>query len=234
MSLAVVAPIRPRPLLQSPQDVTDFEQDLLSEFVLARAAAGLADETISGDVDALMEVRGWFGGPLWELVPTDLDRFVGEHQRRLATLTKVRKAQPPAADVDRLFADRRDDLHTARKYAPTVRNYTACRLAGLIGPRRQRWPHTRNPQVFIGSQTAHTRAPVTTGWMQPLLRGLPVTAQQLREDRILEEAAVTGGDPQHLCAVFNITPETGLHYTRFFHPDPTDSDEVSGCTMETS
>jgi hypothetical protein len=62
----------------------------------------------------------------------------------------------------------------------------------------------------------------------------PVTAQQLREDRILEEAAVTGADPQHLCAVFNITPETGLRYTRFFHPDPTVGDDVSGCTMETS
>ncbi|WUH90502.1 hypothetical protein OG900_10630 [Streptomyces sp. NBC_00433] len=70
--------------------------------------------------------------------------------------------------------------------------------------------------------------------MQPLLRGLPVTAQQLREDGILEEAAVTGADPQHRCAVFNITPETGLRYTRFFHPDLTDSDDVSGCNMETS
>ncbi|WP_234438797.1 hypothetical protein, partial [Streptomyces sp. NRRL WC-3774] len=40
------------------------------------------------------------------------------------------------------------------------------------------------------------------------------------EDRILEEAAVTGADPQHLCAVFNITPDTGLRYTRTFHPDP--------------
>jgi hypothetical protein len=49
---------------------------------------------------------------------------------------------------------------------------------------------------------------------------LPVTAQRLREDRILEEAAVTGADPQHLCAVFNITPDTGLRYTRTFHPDP--------------
>lgn len=100
--------------------------------------------------------------------------------------------------------------------------------------RHRRGPHTRNPHLFISSQTAHTRAPVTTGWMQPLLCGLPVTAQQLREDRILEEAAVTGADPQHLCAVFNITPETGLRYTRFFHPDPTDSDDVSGCDMETS
>ncbi|MFD4868404.1 hypothetical protein [Streptomyces sp. NPDC058412] len=112
--------------------------------------------------------------------------------------------------------------------------FTQQAAVDYIHLRHQRRPHTRNPHVFISSQTAHTRAPVTTGWMQPLLRGLPVTARQLREDRILEEAAVTGADPQLLCAVFNITPETGLRYTRLFHPDPTDSDDVSGCNMETS
>ncbi|MGW0394407.1 hypothetical protein ACWDYJ_26670 [Streptomyces sp. NPDC003042] len=56
--------------------------------------------------------------------------------------------------------------------------------------------------------------------MQPLLKDHPVTAQRLRENRILEEAAVTGADPQHLCAVFNISPDTGLRYTRTFLPDP--------------
>ncbi|MFE9492507.1 hypothetical protein ACFYNF_39935 [Streptomyces sp. NPDC006641] len=106
--------------------------------------------------------------------------------------------------------------------------FTQQAAVDYIHLRHQRWPHTLNPHLFISSQTAHTRAPVTTGWMQPLLRGLPVTAQQLRENRILEEAAVTGADPQHLCAVFNITPETGLRYTRFFHPDPTDSDDMYG------
>ncbi|MFE9858719.1 hypothetical protein [Streptomyces sp. NPDC005780] len=98
--------------------------------------------------------------------------------------------------------------------------FTEQAAVDYIHLRHQRWPHTRNPHVFISSQTAHTRAPVTTGWMQPLLRGLPVTARKLREDRILEEAAVTGAEPQHLCAVFNITPETELRYTRFFHPRP--------------
>lgn len=62
--------------------------------------------------------------------------------------------------------------------------------------------------------------PATIGWIQPLLQDLPVTAQRLREDRTLEEAAATGADPQHLCAVCNITPDTGLRCTRTFHPDP--------------
>ncbi|KPC81352.1 hypothetical protein [Streptomyces sp. NRRL S-4] len=95
-------------------------------------------------------------------------------------------------------------------------DFTRQAAANYTRLRHERWPRTRNPHLFISSQTAHTRTPVTIGWMQPLLRGLPVTAQRLREDRILEEAAVTGADPQHLCAVFNITPETGLRYIRYF------------------
>ncbi|MFF4139645.1 hypothetical protein ACFY1B_51785 [Streptomyces mirabilis] len=98
--------------------------------------------------------------------------------------------------------------------------FTRQAAADYIQLRHSRWPHTRNPHLFLSSQTAHSRTPVTIGWMQPLLKDLPVTAQRLREDRILEEAAVTGADPQHLCAVFNITPDTGLRYTRTFHPDP--------------
>ncbi|MER6572868.1 hypothetical protein ABT288_43635 [Streptomyces sp. NPDC001093] len=98
--------------------------------------------------------------------------------------------------------------------------FTRRAAADYIQLRNARWPHTRNPHLFISSQTAHSRTPVTIGWMQPLLKDLPVTARRLREDRILEEAAVTGADPQHLCAVFNITPDTGLRYTRPFHPDP--------------
>jgi hypothetical protein len=98
--------------------------------------------------------------------------------------------------------------------------FTRQAAADYIQLRRSRWPHTRNPHLFLSSQTAHSGTPVTIGWMHPLLKDLPVTAQRLREDRILEEAAVTGADPQHLCAVFNITPDTGLRYTRTFHPDP--------------
>ncbi|MET9695262.1 hypothetical protein ABZY81_44085 [Streptomyces sp. NPDC006514] len=98
--------------------------------------------------------------------------------------------------------------------------FTHQAAADYIQLRHSRWPHTRNPHLFLSSQTAHSRTPVTIGWMQLLFKDLPVTAQRLREDRILEEAAVTGADPQHRCAVFNITPDTGLRYTRTFHPDP--------------
>jgi len=49
---------------------TELETDVLAGFVLARAAAGLSDATVSSDVRHLEQVRAWFGCPLWEMQPT--------------------------------------------------------------------------------------------------------------------------------------------------------------------
>ncbi len=92
MGLAAVRDIRPQLRLESPDEVGAFEQDLLAEFVLARASAGITDTTISADVAAVVGLREWFGRPLWELAARDLDRFFGGDQRALAPGTRVRKA----------------------------------------------------------------------------------------------------------------------------------------------
>jgi integrase len=43
---------------------------------------------------------------------------------------------PPApGEIRRLFGGWQRELGSARKYAPSARNYTACRLSSLIGPR---------------------------------------------------------------------------------------------------
>ncbi|MER6536098.1 hypothetical protein ABT215_20280 [Streptomyces sp900105755] len=86
--------------------------------------------------------------------------------------------------------------------------FTRQAAADYIQLRHSRRPHTRNPHLFLSSQTAHSRTPVTIGWMQPLLKDLPVAAQRLREDRILEGTAVTGADPQHTCARYSTSPLT--------------------------
>ena len=181
MGLAAVRDIRPQLRLESPDEVGAFEQDLLAEFVLARASAGITDTTISADVAAVVGLREWFGRPLWELAARDLDRFFGDSQRAMAAGTKVRKAAafavffeflelrhqpdihaatgilvespldevnrprggtsarlripPREREIDKLFTGWRTDMLTARKYAPAARNYTAMRLASLIGPR---------------------------------------------------------------------------------------------------
>jgi hypothetical protein len=48
--------------------------------------------------------------------------------------------------------------------------------------------------------------------MNRLFRSLPVTAEQLRDDRIIEEALSGRADPLHLAAVFGFGPRTGLRY----------------------
>ena len=50
--------------------------------------------------------------------------------------------------------------------------------------------------------------------MSRLFRGLPVTADQLRDDRIVEEALAGRADPLHLAAVFGFGPRTGLRYAQ--------------------
>jgi site-specific recombinase XerD len=181
MTLAAVRDLRPQLRLETPEEVEGFEQDLLAEFVMARASAGITDATIRGDVAAVIELREWFGRPLWQLAPKDLDKFFGRDQREKASGTKVRKAAafavyfeflelrhqpgihaatgfvvespldevnrprggthsrlripPTGREVERLFTGWRSDMTSARKYAPAARNYTALRLASLIGPR---------------------------------------------------------------------------------------------------
>ena len=51
----------------APEDLDAFETDVLGGFVLARAAAGLLDGTISSDVMHLEQVRAWFGRPPWDM-----------------------------------------------------------------------------------------------------------------------------------------------------------------------
>jgi integrase/recombinase XerD len=73
VGLAVVRDLRERRSLAGPEELAEFETDVLAGFVLARASAGLADGTIRSDVGHLEQVRTWFGHPLWEMGPTDAD-----------------------------------------------------------------------------------------------------------------------------------------------------------------
>jgi integrase/recombinase XerD len=67
LTLAVVRDLRDARAPAGPEELAGFETDVLAGFVLARAAAGLSDGTISSDVVHLEQVRAWFGRPLWEM-----------------------------------------------------------------------------------------------------------------------------------------------------------------------
>ncbi len=76
-----------------PEELAAFETDVLAGFVLARAAAGLSDRTISLDVSHLEQAREWFGRPLWEMRPADADEYFGKVLRAAATGTRLSRAQ---------------------------------------------------------------------------------------------------------------------------------------------
>jgi hypothetical protein len=113
VGLAAVRDIRPQLRLETPDEVAAFEQDLLAEFVLARASAGITDTTVSADVAAVVALREWFGRPLWEMTARDLDRFFGADQRGLAAGTKVRKAAAFAVFFEFLELRHKPDIHAA-------------------------------------------------------------------------------------------------------------------------
>jgi integrase/recombinase XerD len=93
LGLAVVRDLREMRAPASPEELADFETDVLSGFVLARAAAGLADSTVRSDVVNLEQVRAWFGRPLWEMEPADAGAYFGTALRAAAKNTRRGRAQ---------------------------------------------------------------------------------------------------------------------------------------------
>jgi hypothetical protein len=71
MGPAAVRYVRERRVPAGPEELAAFETSALAGFVLARAAAGLSDRTISLDVTHLEQIRSWFGRPLWDMQPAD-------------------------------------------------------------------------------------------------------------------------------------------------------------------
>jgi hypothetical protein len=91
--LAVVRDLREVRAPACGEEIERFETDVVAGFVLARAAAGLSDSTIRGDVSHLEQVRSWFGRPLWDMAPGDADAYFGEVLRGAAKGTRLGRSQ---------------------------------------------------------------------------------------------------------------------------------------------
>jgi integrase len=93
VALAVVHDLREARAPAGPDELAAFETDTLAGLVLARAAAGLADSTIAGEVIHLEQVRAWLGRPLWTMQPADADAYFGQVLRGAAGGTRLARAQ---------------------------------------------------------------------------------------------------------------------------------------------
>ena len=92
MSFGVVRDLRSPRSLDTADDARAYEEHLLAEFVLARAAHGVLDATIRQDVSAVEEFLEWAGVRAWEVEPSHADRFLGEAQKGRAVATRRGKA----------------------------------------------------------------------------------------------------------------------------------------------
>ncbi len=87
MALAVVRSLRPQ--RDDGVDLRDFEQELIDQYALAQAAAGLKDGTIAGSRLSLFEYLRVLGRPAWTAEPADADRYLltlREQGHALATI----------------------------------------------------------------------------------------------------------------------------------------------------
>jgi hypothetical protein len=92
--LAVVRDLREARAPAGPDELAALETDVLAGFVLARAAAGMADSTIAGDVVNLEQIRVWFGGAVAENVIRAGESVGGRYGSRHGGHGRIGRSRP--------------------------------------------------------------------------------------------------------------------------------------------
>jgi len=128
------------------------------------------------------------------------------------------------ADAD-LSAGRIIVRRELRRHTVFLEELTHTLASRWLTCRHSRWPASANPHLLVTQRTAldPDGPPVSTAVSTGSLRlALPagITLQQLRQDRILDEAASTA-DPLHLIRLFGINEATAMRYVAAAHPERT-------------
>lgn len=155
-------------------------------------------------------------------LPADLDRLRAALHgddaaaAALAALLAFHAIRPRQLRALQLTDIRDGRLHLDSRLIPLA-GPVRDRLATWLDERARRWPRTVNPHLFIHQRTASVTVPVGTRWLA--LR-MGMTAGEIRDDRILEEAFATGGDVRRLIDLFGVTVKTATRYTQVVgHPE---------------
>jgi site-specific recombinase XerD len=112
LSLAAVRNIGSPRALRSGEDVEDFEQEIVDQYALAMAAAGLSDGHVSNTRSAVIEFARSLDGPLWSATCDDADRFLADQRRAGRSVsTRAGKAGTVALFFEFVISRYQGDIH---------------------------------------------------------------------------------------------------------------------------
>jgi site-specific recombinase XerD len=115
VTLAVVRSLGAPGRLASAQELADFEQELVDQFALACAGAGVTDAHVAAERSVVFSFVRFLGAPVWTATASDADRFL-VHERKVrgrAASTVQSKAWTLARFFDFLVARYQGDIHAA-------------------------------------------------------------------------------------------------------------------------
>lgn len=112
MTLAVVRNIGSPTGLRGEDDVASFEQEIIDQYALAMAAAGLSDGYVGSARRVVFEFCDALPGPLWTATCSDADRFLSDQRRAgRSASTRSTKAAALASFYAFVIARFQGDIH---------------------------------------------------------------------------------------------------------------------------
>src|SRR3954447_9083366 len=112
MSFAAVRSIDSPRALRSAEDVEDFEQEIVDQYALAMAAAGLSDDHVRNTRSVIVEFARFLTGALWSATCEDADRFLAEQRRTGRSVsTRAGKAGTLAQFYEFVIGRYQGDIH---------------------------------------------------------------------------------------------------------------------------
>jgi hypothetical protein len=112
VTLAAVRALGAPRSLRTSEEIEDFEQDLVDQYLLAGMGASISDDVLAADRSVLVEFARTYGRPIWTATPEDADEFlVAQRKQGRARMTLYRKAVTLAQFFDFLIARYQTDIH---------------------------------------------------------------------------------------------------------------------------
>jgi integrase/recombinase XerC len=112
MTLAAVRSIDSPRALRTAEDVEDFEQEIVDQYALAMAAAGLSDGHVGNTRSVIVEFTRSLPGPVWSASCDDADRFLAEQRGAGRSVsTRAGKAGAVAAFFEFMISRYQGDIH---------------------------------------------------------------------------------------------------------------------------